>query len=161
MYLSSPLPHTCCTPLSHSSPFDHPSTSAVHIIKLVTMQSNAPPVISSLIFSNILSTLCLHSSLSGRDQVSHPYKTTGKIIFLYVLIYVFLDRKTKDFAPNDGVSLFFTNAILILGGFPPNIWTVHTFRGVLTVFILRFAVLVHDTRTRTQLSLHALLDQFP
>jgi hypothetical protein len=26
-----------------------------------------------------------------RDQVSHPYKTTGKIIVLYTLISVFLD----------------------------------------------------------------------
>jgi hypothetical protein len=25
------------------------------------------------------------------DQVSHPYKTTGKIIVLYTLIFVFLD----------------------------------------------------------------------
>jgi hypothetical protein len=26
-----------------------------------------------------------------RDQVSHPYKTTGNIIVLYILIFVFLD----------------------------------------------------------------------
>jgi hypothetical protein len=26
-----------------------------------------------------------------RDQVSHPYKTTGKIIVLYILIFVFLE----------------------------------------------------------------------
>jgi hypothetical protein len=30
------------------------------------------------------------------DQVSHPYKTTGKIILLYVLIFVFLDSKLED-----------------------------------------------------------------
>jgi hypothetical protein len=28
-----------------------------------------------------------------RDQVSHPYKTTHKIIVLYILIFVFLDSK--------------------------------------------------------------------
>jgi len=45
------------------------------------------PVTSSLIGQNILlstlftNTLNLHSSLNVSDQVSHPYKTTGKIIF--------------------------------------------------------------------------------
>jgi hypothetical protein len=27
------------------------------------------------------------------DQVSHPYKATGKIIVLYILICIFLDNK--------------------------------------------------------------------
>ena len=44
------------------------------------------PVTSSLLGPNILlntqfsNTLSLHSSLNVSDQVSHPYKTTGKII---------------------------------------------------------------------------------
>jgi hypothetical protein len=30
------------------------------------------------------------------DQVSHPYKTTDKIIVLYILIFIFLDSKLED-----------------------------------------------------------------
>jgi len=34
--------------------------------------------------------------LSVRDQVSHPYRTTCKIIVLYILIVTFLQRRRKD-----------------------------------------------------------------
>jgi hypothetical protein len=30
------------------------------------------------------------------DQVLHPYKTTGKIIVLYISIFIFLDSKLED-----------------------------------------------------------------
>jgi hypothetical protein len=29
------------------------------------------------------------------DQVSHPYKTTGRFIVMYILIFVFLDSKLE------------------------------------------------------------------
>jgi len=44
-----------------------------------------PNILLSTLFSN---TLSLHSSLNVSDQVSHPYKTTGKIIVLYILIFL-------------------------------------------------------------------------
>jgi hypothetical protein len=47
------------------------------------MQSLLGPNILLAIFSN---TLIFLSSLNVSDQASHPYKTTGKIIVLYILI---------------------------------------------------------------------------
>ena len=45
-----------------------------------------PNIHLSTLFSN---TLSLRSSLSVSDQVSHPYKTTGKILVLYISIFLF------------------------------------------------------------------------
>jgi len=59
------------------------------------------PVTSSLLDPNILlttkysNTLSLHSSLNVRDQVSNPYKTTGKIIVLYSLMFIHWDSKLE------------------------------------------------------------------
>jgi len=70
--------------------------------------SSIPPVTSSLLSPNILlntifsNTLSFLSSRNVSDQVSHPYKTTGKIIVLYILILNFwiVTWKTEDSAPN-------------------------------------------------------------
>jgi hypothetical protein len=52
-----------------------------------------PNIPSSTLFSNILN-LC--SSHSVRGQVSHPYKTTGKIIVLYILVLKILETRQED-----------------------------------------------------------------
>jgi hypothetical protein len=68
-------------------------------------------VITSLLDPNILlytlfwNTVSQRSSLNVSDQVSHPYKTTGKIIVLYILLFNWIANwKTKDAAPNDSIS---------------------------------------------------------
>jgi hypothetical protein len=78
---------------SHSSWFDHPNCifCGVQMMKLLTVRTPpvhptssllAPDTVLSTLFS---SALCLCSFLNVRDQVLHPYKTTCKIIVLYIL----------------------------------------------------------------------------
>ena len=93
--LYTPLlsPHTCYMPRpSQSSRFYHPnniwwvveiigriSSSCSFLHYCVTSPLLGPNILLNTLFSN---TLSLSSSLNGSDQVSHPYKTTGKIIVL-------------------------------------------------------------------------------
>jgi hypothetical protein len=50
-------------------------------------------ILLNTLFSN---TISLCSSLNVRDQVSHPYKTTGKIIVQYISIFTLLDSRLDD-----------------------------------------------------------------
>ena len=59
----------------------------------VTLSLIDPNILLNTLFSN---TVSLRSSINVRDQVSHPCKTTGKIIFLFILIFKFVDSKLED-----------------------------------------------------------------
>jgi len=52
-----------------------------------------PNILLNALFSN---TLSLSSFLNVNDQLSHPYKTIGKIIVLYILIFKFFYCKLED-----------------------------------------------------------------
>jgi hypothetical protein len=59
-------------------------------MKLLIIKFSPLPCSSSHLGPNILNTLLSNipsprSSLNVSDQVSHPYKTTGKVIVLYFL----------------------------------------------------------------------------
>jgi len=59
----------------------------------VTSSLLGPNIILSTLFSN---TLILRSSLNIRDQVSHPYNTTGRAIVFCISVFKFLDSKLED-----------------------------------------------------------------
>jgi hypothetical protein len=83
--------------------FNHPNNirwriqvMKFHHYAIFSMMSSyllGPNVLLNTLFSKPLS-LC--SSLKVRDQVSHPYSTTGKITVLYILIFRFLDTRRED-----------------------------------------------------------------
>jgi hypothetical protein len=67
---------------------------APHYAIFSTLLSLHPSsILLSTLFSN---TLSLCSSFNVRDQVSHPYRTTGKIVLLYILIFMFIDSRRED-----------------------------------------------------------------
>jgi hypothetical protein len=74
-----------------------------------------PNILLSTLFSNIPS-LC--SSLIARDQVSHPYRTTSKIIVLYILIFKFFDRSKKEICRYNDEQLQSASS--------RNVWTKYT-----------------------------------
>jgi hypothetical protein len=87
----------------HSSRFDHPNIIWwEQIIKFFIMHSFSLPYYLVPLKSNILlstlfsNTISLSSSLNVGDQVSHPYKTRAKIMFIYLNLYNFPSEQEAE-----------------------------------------------------------------
>ena len=102
MQLSSPPYVLHAPPISFSLFSTWNIWLGVQIIKLLTIQFSPlpcyliplrPKILFSTLFSNTLSLL---SSLNVSYKISKSFKTTGKIIDVYILIFIFLDSKLED-----------------------------------------------------------------
>jgi hypothetical protein len=99
------LSYACHVPCPPHSPWlylPNNNWGWVQNMKLLTVQLPpfssyfnlfGPNILLRTLFSN---TFSLCSSLNVRDQISHPYKTTGRIIVLYILTFTFLDSRRED-----------------------------------------------------------------
>jgi hypothetical protein len=98
-YMHSSSPHACHMPCpSHCPWLDHSNYiwRRVQVMKLLIMQFSLSPTISSLFSPNILLSTLFSNTLNVRDQVLHPYTTTGQIIVLYIPNFTFLDSRRED-----------------------------------------------------------------
>jgi hypothetical protein len=97
---TSPLLNEChMSRPPHPPWFNHPnnikwrSSSLCSFLHDPSSSVLGPNILLNNLFSK---TLSLCSSLKVRDQVSHPYRTTGKITVLYILIFMFFDMRRED-----------------------------------------------------------------
>jgi hypothetical protein len=111
----------------------------------VTSSLLGPNILLSTLFSNILS-LC--SSLNVRDQVSHPYKTTDRIMVLYILTCTFLDSRREDngfltdwqqaFPEFSLLLIFSCTQFWFVGAVPSYLHFATSSKDLFAIFTLRF-----------------------
>jgi hypothetical protein len=99
--MHSRRPHSYYTPCSSHPPLlDHPNCILDGKYKLFNSSLYSPVTLSlfgpNILLSILFSDLSLCSSFTVRNQVSHSYRTTGKIVGFYILISSFLDSRRED-----------------------------------------------------------------
>jgi len=95
------------------------------LIKSTNYEASYYAIFSSCFFLAFHSQTPSISVLPLRATVSHPYKTTGKIMVLYFLISKILERRQEDKTEQNGSSFLFLcecnfNLLLLF----PNTWTL-------------------------------------
>jgi len=88
--LYSSTDHTAIQIIQQYRSYSSPLCTFLH--SHVTSSLLGPNIHLNALFTN---TLSLRSSANVTDQVSHPHKTTDKIIVLLILIFIFSDRKLE------------------------------------------------------------------
>jgi hypothetical protein len=88
-------------PCPSPSPWFHRfnNIGIIQIMKLLILQSPTASYYSLLgpyLLNTLPNTLNFYSSPIVRDQISHPYRTTGKIIIWHILLIVLLDSRRED-----------------------------------------------------------------
>ena len=104
--LYAPSPHPRATFAAHSILLDF-ITSTIFVVGYRQFSSSSCNLLHSSVTSTLLGpTIHLNtifsktpnffSFLAVSDQASHPYKTTGRIIVLYILVFKFFDSNLED-----------------------------------------------------------------
>jgi hypothetical protein len=113
------------------------------LFSAVTSSLLGPNILLNTLFSNNLS-LC--SSLNLSDQVSLPYRTTVKIIVLYILIFIILHSKLQDKILHRNIAstpwiqsalILLPNIILIYYGWSQVFELIHPLKGtIISLYIV-------------------------
>ena len=114
----------------------------VHLLPLSCYFLLGPNTLLCILFSGNLS-LGPCAFFNARDQVSHPYKTTGRIIVLFTLNLKFLiaNAETKDSGRNGRIHFRNSVCCLVFHAsnfyllFFPDIWTYRYFQRICYLFL--------------------------
>jgi hypothetical protein len=99
MHLPSPPYVLHAPPISHFSilsPQEHLASSTDHSVPLHVVISTSLLLRSSWAQISFSAPYSWKTSTYVTDHVSHPYKTTGRVIVQYMFIFMFLDSKLEN-----------------------------------------------------------------